>query len=109
VKQSAQKLINGPISFENWQIICQLASYFSKEFNFNNLVDIQNEIETSNRLTKYFSDDSAWTNSYFSNGYSEKAIKLADSFVDLSTFDPVKSLIHFQENYYFNSIKKLLL
>ncbi len=106
--QVVPKIINGLHEFENWEIISKLAAYFSDQFHYDSLSDINHEINKVNRLHNYVGNNSSWLPGYFNNGFNEKILKISDSIVDLSTFDPIKPTIHYQENYYFNNIEKKL-
>ncbi|MEW6193711.1 MAG: FAD-dependent oxidoreductase [Bacteroidota bacterium] len=108
VYQSSPKIINGLHEFENWETISKLASHFSNQFRYDSISDINYEIEKVNRLYNYKGKDNTWLPGYFSNGFSEKVLHVNNTMVDLSTFDPIKPIIHYQENYYFNNIKKKL-
>jgi formate dehydrogenase major subunit len=106
--QIAPRIISGLHDYENWRIIVKLASYFSKEFELNSIDDIMSEIRRVNRYYKYGGINNPWLKEYFNNGYNEQVINFAATKIDLSTFDPVKPVIHYQENYYFSNVKSKL-
>lgn len=108
IVQIAPRIINGYNDYENWNIIVKLAKYFSDEFKYNSLYEIMNEIQRVNRYYKYGGINRSWIKEYFNNGYNEQVINFATTKIDLSTFDPVKPVIHYQENYYFSNVKSKL-
>ena len=107
--QRSTKIINGLHDFENWQLISKLAQHFSDGFKFESSEEILAEIKSVDRFMAHAELNSSWLDGYFANGFSKEKFSLAECEVDLSTFDPVKETIHFQENYYLNTIKKKLM
>jgi len=106
--QVAPKIVKGIHEFENWEIISKLAAEFSDRFHYGSVADINAEINKADRFHSYIDKNNSWLPGYFSNGFNEKVFKISEASVDLSTFDPIKPAIHYQENYYFNNIKKKL-
>ncbi|MCX6149615.1 MAG: molybdopterin-dependent oxidoreductase [Ignavibacteriales bacterium] len=106
--QKANKIIDGPNESENWEIIQKLASKFENRFNYNSVEQIFNEIKEVNRFYNYSDIDKSWQTGFFSNWFNENKLSFSIYDIDFSTFDPIKPTIHYQENYYFSSIKKLL-
>jgi predicted molibdopterin-dependent oxidoreductase YjgC len=107
--QFAPKVINGFHNFENWEIISKLGAHFNKGIMFKSFEEITKEIKKINRFAEYSVKEYTWHTGFINNGFTNKEIKLADSKVDLSTFDPIKPIIHYQENYYFSNIKMKLM
>jgi formate dehydrogenase major subunit len=107
--QQSKKINNGIFEFENWQTISALASLFSKGFEYNSTEEILNEIKSVNRFYKYYSYNNSWLNNYFNNGFKNQKLSFINYGIDFSTFNPVKQVIDYQENYYINSIKMKLL
>ncbi|MEW6509195.1 MAG: molybdopterin-dependent oxidoreductase [Bacteroidota bacterium] len=106
--QLAPKIVNGINDFENWNIIVKLAKHFSDQFVYNSINEIMKEIKIVNRYYKHLDLSKSWLGDFFNNGYNEKVINFAETNIDLSTFDPVKPVIHYQENYYFSNVKSRL-
>lgn len=106
--QFAPKIINGLHEFENWNMITKLAKHFGKGFDYHSIDEISNEIKTIDRFYNYSAYDKSWLTEYFANGFNEKIIDFNRTAIDLSTFDPVKPVIHYQENYYFSNVKSKL-
>ena len=107
--QRSTKIVNGLHDFENWQMISKLAQHFTNGFKFESSEEILAEIKSVDRFMAHAELNLSWLDGYFANGFSKEKFSLAECEVDLSTFDPVKETIHFQENYYLNTIKKKLM
>jgi formate dehydrogenase major subunit len=107
--QSSAKIVHGLHDYENWQIIAKLARCFGEGFVYSSADEILDEVKTVDRFLVHTEKNTSWLEGYFANGFSKEKFSLADCLVDLSTFDPVKETIHFQENYYFSNIKKKLM
>ncbi|MDR3627160.1 MAG: FAD-dependent oxidoreductase [Ignavibacteriaceae bacterium] len=107
--QQSTKINSGVFEFENWQTISAIASLFAQGFEYNSTEGILNEIKSVNRFYKYFSYDNSWLNNYFNNGFKNQRMSFINYGIDFSTFNPVKQVIDYQENYYINSIKMKLL
>jgi predicted molibdopterin-dependent oxidoreductase YjgC len=106
--QKSSKLVNGLNSYENWQLISQLASRFVDGFKYNSSSEIFNEIKEVNRFYKYSEIDKSWMKEYFNNGFANRKLSFSVHSADFSTFDNTKYNIHYQDNYYFNSVKNKL-
>ncbi|MCX6170357.1 MAG: molybdopterin-dependent oxidoreductase [Ignavibacteriales bacterium] len=106
--QKANKIINRNHEYSNWEIIELLAGCFSKGFNHHSVSDIFEEIKNVNRYYRQLEIGKSWIDNFSSDDLLEKkyAFSIYDS--DLTTFDPVKQVIHFQENYYISNVKLLL-
>jgi formate dehydrogenase major subunit len=107
--QQSSKINKGVFEFENWQTISKMASLFTKGFEYNNTNEILNEIKNVNRFYKNISYNNSWVNDYFNNGFINQKLPFLDYKIDFSTFNPVKTVIHYPENYYINSVKMKLL
>lgn len=107
--QSASKVVTGLHEYENWQMISALASKFSNGFKYRSIEALQEEIKSVDRFNKYIDSKNCWLNNYFNNGFSEKKLSFLSYDIDLSTFDPVKPIITYPENYYFSNVKKKLI
>jgi predicted molibdopterin-dependent oxidoreductase YjgC len=107
VQQSA-KIITGPHNFENWQTIANIASLFIKGFEYKSSKEILSEIKTVNKYYKYSSTNNSWMTNYFNNGFKNQKLSFIKYGIDFSTFDPIKPVIHYPENYYISSVKKKL-
>lgn len=103
--QKAEKIISRVDSYSNWKIIEKLAEYFSDGFHHSSHQDISSEIRKINRWYHDLENDSSWIGKIFTEEFSNSKFAFASCDVDLSTFDPVKPVIHFQENYYISHIK----
>jgi len=106
--QKSSKLVNGLNSYENWQLISQFAARFSEGFSYNSSSEIFNEIKKVNRFYKYAEVDKSWMEEYFNNGFANRKLSFSVHSADFSTFDNTKYTIHYQDNYYFNSVKNKL-
>jgi formate dehydrogenase major subunit len=107
VQQSA-KIITGPHNFENWQTIANIASLFIKGFEYKSSKEILSEIKTVNKYYKYSSTNNSWMTNYFNNGFKNQKLSFIKYGIDFSTFDPIKPVIHYPENYYISSVKMKL-
>ncbi len=106
--QTGSKIVDGVNEIDNWQLISKLASMFCNQFTNKDVKQLKEEIKLVNGLQKYLVNESSWLKGYFGNGFKGQKFNLANCQVDLSTFDPVKQPIHYQENYYLNKVKKML-
>jgi len=102
--QKAEKFVNGKQS-DNWEAIQQLASYFAEGFDFKSSDEVLEEIKKANRYYANINVDASWIDGLFTNGYFNNKIPFAIYDVELKTFEPVKSVINWPENYYMNNIK----
>jgi predicted molibdopterin-dependent oxidoreductase YjgC len=106
--QKSNKIVNGINEYENWQLISQLASHFAAGFNYSSSEEIFNEIRKVNRFYKYSGIEKSWMKEYFNNGFTENKLFFSEHKTDFSTLDPIKQLIHYQDNYYFRDVKNKL-
>jgi predicted molibdopterin-dependent oxidoreductase YjgC len=106
--QKANKIIDNINCFYNWEIIRNLASQFSDGFKYETLEAINNEIKAVNRFYKYTSIGKSWLKGFFTYEFNKKELTFAIYDIDFTSLDPIKTNIHYQENYYFSNIKKLL-
>jgi formate dehydrogenase major subunit len=106
--QKANKIINRVNKYSNWELIETLAGCFSKGFNHSSSQEIFEEIKNVNRFYNGIEIDKSWIDRLSNSDFSEikYSFSLYDS--DLTTFDPIKPIIHFQENYYISNIKMQL-
>ncbi|HEY6907633.1 MAG TPA: molybdopterin-dependent oxidoreductase, partial [Ignavibacteriaceae bacterium] len=108
VVQRSRKIVSGPIDYENWEIISRLASRFSGGFSFNSSEEIFEEIKRINRFYKHTDIDKSWLKKYFNNGYKQRKLSFSSHRPDFSVIGTAKSKIHYQDNYYFSSVKNKL-
>ncbi|MCL5031520.1 MAG: FAD-dependent oxidoreductase [Bacteroidetes bacterium] len=106
--QKSKDIINSPIEFGNWETISAIASYFTEGFKYKSIEEIFDEIKTVNRFYKNIDVDKSWQKKYFNNGFKKRKLSFLEYQIDFSTYDPVKSVIHYPENYYITSVKKKL-
>jgi formate dehydrogenase major subunit len=106
--QKSNRIVKGPIDYENWEIISRLASRFTGGFSYNSSKDIFDEIKEVNRFYRYSEIDKSWMKEYFNNGFTNKKLFFSTHQTDFSTFDNTKYNIHYQDNYYFSSVKNKL-
>ena len=106
--QRANKIINRKNEYSNWEMIEMLAGCFSKGFNHHSVDDIWEEIKSVNRYYKQIQIGKSWIDNFSSNDISEEKYSFSVYDSDLTAFDPVKQVIHFQENYYISNIKMQL-
>lgn len=106
--QKANKIINHDHEYSNWEIISKLAGCFSDQFNYKTLEEIFAEIKLVNRFYNKIEVDKSWIDDLFANGFSKKKFPFAIYDSDITTFDHVKPVIHFPENYYISNIKMQL-
>lgn len=106
--QKSSKVINGVNDYENWQLISNLAARFADGFRFNSSSEVQDEINTVNRFYKYASPGDSWMKEYFNNGFSKKRLNFSIHKVDFTLSENIKHIIHYQDNYYFSSVKNKL-
>ncbi len=106
--QSAKQIVAGFHQNKNWQLISSLASHFSTKFRYNSFDDLLDEIKTVDRFYKYMDKQNCWLENYFNNGFRKQKFSFIKYKIDLSTFDPVKPVITYPENYYFSNVKKKL-
>lgn len=106
--QKANRIITHSNKFSNWEIIEALAGCFSKGFNHSSTEAVFEEIKNVNRFYHEIEIDKSWIDRLSTADFSEikYSFSLYDS--DLTTFDPIKPVIHFQENYYISNIKMQL-
>ncbi len=109
VIQKSNKVVDRINPSANWEIIKRLASYFSDKFKYDSPESIFDEIKTVNRFYKYSDFNRAWMDEFFANGFTRQKINFQLSEANLSSFEPVKPVIHYQENYYFKNIKMQLM
>ncbi len=107
--QYAKKVTNGIHQFENWQMIIKLANRFSNLFSYDCPCDLTDEINVINRFQEFRDDLNCWTINYFNNGFAKKKLSFVNYSIVLSTFDPLKPVITYPENYYLSNIKKKLI
>jgi formate dehydrogenase major subunit len=107
--QKSNKVVESINKFTNWEIVKLLASQFSDEFNYKSIEDIFREIKSVNRFYNYASDENSWMEKFFTNGFTKQKLSFQNYDVNLSSFDPVKPVIHYQENYYFKNVKMQLM
>ncbi len=106
--QKAEKIINGTPGFENWQTISSIGYYFSDGFDYKSPEEIFEEIKKVNRFYKNSGLGKPWSEEYFSKGFDNRRLSFLSYKIDFSTYDPVKPVIHYPENYYIATIKKKL-
>jgi formate dehydrogenase major subunit len=109
VIQKVNKVVQFKLKYSNWEIISKLASNFSNQFNYSSIDEIFEEIKKINRIYKHSEIGKSFCNLLFVNDLSPKKYKFSEYEVDLSTFDPFKPVIHYQENYYICNIKMQLM
>ncbi len=96
----APRIIRGTLPMTNWEIIQKLGKSLSSRFRYNSLGDIRNEMsEVMN------SNDGK---AIHRTGVEPSRFSFSTFPINLSTFDPIKPVIHYQENYYFSRIKMQL-
>jgi formate dehydrogenase major subunit len=103
--QQSNKVINGITEYENWELISRLASRFAGGFNFETSEEIFDEIKYVSRFYNFSGIDKSWMHEYFNDGFTGKRLFFSTHSIDFSTFDNVKYNIHYQDNYYFSSVR----
>jgi formate dehydrogenase major subunit len=106
--QRSAKIITGPHEFENWQTISSMARLFAEGFEFNSVKDIFNEIKMVNRFYNYSTPDNSWLTKYFNNGFTDQKLSFIKYGIDFSTFNSVRPVINFPENYYIDRVRMKL-
>ena len=106
--QKTNKIINRPNMHSNWEIIQALAGSFSKGFGHTSSSEIFEEIKNVNRFYQGIELEKSWLDklSFVDHSETKYSFSIYDS--DLTTFDPIKPVIHFLENYYISNIKMQL-
>lgn len=107
--QKLNKVVESKLAHTNWEIISNLASNFSKKFDYKTFEEIVEEISNIDRIYKYSGIDKSFRSSLFRDVILPKKYIFTDSDVNLSTFNPFKSNTQYQENYYICNIKMQLL
>lgn len=106
--QKSNRIVKGPVDYENWELITRLASRFTGGFSYNSSKEIFDEIRQVNRFYRYSDIDKSWMKEYFKNGFTNRKLFFSTHQTDFSTFDNTKYNIHYQDNYYFSSVKNKL-
>ena len=106
--QQSNKVINGITDYDNWKLIAQLASRFAGGFDFDSAAEIFDEIKKVSKFYNFSGIDKSWMQEYFNNGFTEKRLFFSTHKIDFSTFENVKYNMHYQDNYYFSSVKNKL-
>jgi formate dehydrogenase major subunit len=106
--QKSSKVVNGLNEYENWQLISKLATGFAGGFMYNSSVEIFDEIKKINRFYKHSGINKSWMKEYFNNGFTTSKLHFSVHQADFTTFDNLKHIIHYQDNYYFSSVKNKL-
>jgi predicted molibdopterin-dependent oxidoreductase YjgC len=101
-------VVNGLNEYENWQLISKLATSFAGGFIYNSSVEIFDEIKKINRFYKHSGINKSWMKEYFNNGFTNSKLHFSVHQADFTTFDNLKHIIHYQDNYYFSSVKNKL-
>jgi formate dehydrogenase major subunit len=101
--QYAPRVIRGKLPLANWEIIQKLASLFSPQFRYVSVSDINKEILEARNIP--ITGDPAQPDT---SAAPKRKYVFSTFDTDLSTFDPIKPIIHYQENYYFSHIKMQL-
>ncbi|RJP70989.1 MAG: 4Fe-4S dicluster domain-containing protein [Ignavibacteriales bacterium] len=109
ITQRSNKVVDSLNMFANWEIIKMLSSQFSDQFNHKSIEDVFAEIKSVNRFYNYSEAGKFWMDNFFTNGFTKQKLNFQNYDINLSTFDPVKPAIHYQENYYFKNIKMQLM
>ena len=103
--QRSNRIVKGINDYENWQLISKLASRFTDGFIYNSSDEVFSEIRRINRFYKYSGLEESWMKVYFNNGFSEQKLHFSIHQTNFSTFNPIKQVIHYQDNYYFRDVK----
>ena len=106
--QKSSKVVNGLNEYENWQLVSKLASSFTGGFIYNSSAEIFDEIKKTNRFYKHSDVNKSWMKEYFNNGFTNSKLHFSVHQADFTTFDNLKHIIHYQDNYYFSSVKNKL-
>ncbi|MGE5497046.1 MAG: NAD(P)-binding protein [Syntrophothermus sp.] len=113
VIQPGRNVIDNPLDMDNWQMIAKLASCFSPQFRYLNEEDILREIIKTDRFMEYSENSQTEERSrfekYFSNSLSAKKFNFIDYSVDITSFDPVRPALHFQDAFYTAQIRSRLI
>jgi formate dehydrogenase major subunit len=95
---------------QNWQIICQLAEYFSSGFNYKSVQQIFEEIRKVNRLYETVNLNDPWnqeTSMQKLRSESDQS-RYLNYKIDVTPFDPEKPSIHYSDYFYREKIRKVL-
>ena len=106
--QKANKIINRTDCYNNWEIIKKLASEFSDLFKFNSIQEIYDEIREVNRFYRQTEIGKSRINEFISEEFRQEKLSFINYDIDFTFPDTSKTIIHYQDNYYFSNIKKLL-
>ncbi len=105
--QKAKRIIDrGDII--NWEIIEKLATSFSSGFNHKTTDEIFDEIKSVNKFYSNIEIGKSWIERLTDNDFMQKKLKFSLNKSDLTTFEAIKPVIHFPENYYVSNVKMQL-
>ncbi|MDP4192616.1 MAG: FAD-dependent oxidoreductase [Bacteroidota bacterium] len=109
--QKASKVINGPHDMENWQVIAKLASMFSDGFSYLSSEEIRREIHYIDRVfrNEMINEEDNRIEHFIRSEIKSRQLQFINYEIDYSTFDPVKSTIHYPENYYLCNVRNILI
>ncbi|NJD22841.1 MAG: 4Fe-4S dicluster domain-containing protein [Melioribacter sp.] len=105
--QKAKKIVDrGDIT--NWEIIEKLAARFSPGFNHKTADEIFDEIKSVNKYYSNIEIGKSWIENLTDEDFIHKKFKFSLNKSDLTTFEAIKPVIHFSENYYVSNVKMQL-
>ena len=105
--QKANKFINHS-NIMNWEIIENLANRFSMGFRHESIEEIFNEIKSVNKFYSTIEIGKSWIENLTDNDFMQKRLKFSINKSDLITYEAIKPVIHFPENYYVSNVKMQL-
>ncbi|MCX6175706.1 MAG: molybdopterin-dependent oxidoreductase [Ignavibacteriales bacterium] len=105
--QKAKKFIDNN-EIMNWEIIEKLANHFSSGFQHRTIDEIFDEIKRVNKFYSSIEIEKSWIENVTDNDFTQKKLKFSLNKSDLTTFEAIKPVIHFPENYYVSNVKMQL-
>ncbi len=92
----------------NLEIIEKLASRFVQGFKHKTTDEIFDEIKSVNKFYSTIEIGKSWIEDLTDNDIMQKKLKFSITKSDLTTFEAIKPVIHFPENYYVSNVKMQL-
>jgi len=106
--QKANKFIDHN-DIMNWEMIEKLANRFSMGFQHRTANDIFDEIKSVNKFYSKVEIEKSWIENLTDDDFMRKTLKFSSYKSDLTTFEAIKPVIHFPENYYVSNVKTQLI